>query len=393
MLERLGGRSGAFPSASLLGNLRRTCLAAAVLGVGIGCIVWVRTVATSFERTLIDSLGGTLRAELVVASTRIVSGWVPAPVNHAVLDALSEVPGVLAVAGNRLADATYRDTSIAINAFDPLYFENPEFGQPGLVGEHTASVWDDVANGRGVIVSTNFLLNFGARVGDVIRLDSPTGGVEVPIVGATVAFVSPAGTVEMSRALYERHWNDRQVNRVWVRTERGADLRAVREAIGREVGAKYGAQVFTSGEMLDYLASQARRAFAPIVVIEAIVLLVALIGVGDALASGVIQRTREIGTMRAVGARSRDVARMVLTESMMLATLGLVLATATGLVLATLWVRATLPDLLGWLLQLYVPWPRLAMVAIPTFAVCLAAAILPARAAARLEVKQALRYE
>ena len=104
-------------------------------------------------------------------------------------------------------------------------------------------------------------------------------------------------------------------------------------------------------EFVEYCAAQVRRAFAGVRALAALVLLVMLIGTADALAAGVAERTREIGAMRAVGLRRRHIVRMVLVEGMVLATLGLVLALAAGFALGTLWVKATFPYLVGWVLD------------------------------------------
>ena len=91
--------------------------------------------------------------------------------------------------------------------------------------------------------------------------------------------------------------------------------------------------------------------------------------------------------------RRAPVVRIVLVEALVIGALGLMLGAAAGALLGGLWIHRTLPHLLGWLLALHVPWERGAVVAVATAAVCLVAAILPARRAARLEPAVALRYE
>jgi hypothetical protein len=111
------------------------------------------------------------------------------------------------------------------------------------------------------------------------------------------------------------------------------------------------------------------------------------------LAAGVIERTREIGAIRVVGVRRRSIRRMVLMEGLVLGVIGLALAAASGLALGTLWVDATFPALLGWVLQPHVPYAQAGVVMLLTMAVCVLAALGPARRAASLEPAVALRYE
>jgi len=81
-----------------------------------------------------------------------------------------------------------------------------------------------------------------------------------------------------------------------------------------------------------------------------------LIGMADMLAASVVERTREIGSLRALGLRPRVVRRMILLEATLVGCLGLTVAGMAGGSLGALWVRATFPDLLGWLLGLHLPW-------------------------------------
>jgi putative ABC transport system permease protein len=393
LLDRHSGPAAAFACAGVAQGLRRTALSVAVLAVGIASVLWMRTVTLSFERSLVHALGGSLRADLIVAATRTVSGWMPAPVAADVIDELGRVPGVRNVAGNRLAGWTFHDADIAINAFDPTYFTTAAFEKPPLLGPHASDAWAAVGRGQAVVVSTSFLLNFGVRVGDRVELSTPRGPLVLPIAGATLAFVSPGGTIEMSRDVYERQWRDPLVNRVWVRTEPGAALTAIREDVAARLGASRGLRAVSTADMRDHLVVEARRAFAPMAVIEAVLLLVALLSVGDTLAAGVLRRLREIGTLRALGVRRAPVVRIVLVEALVIGGLGLVLGGAAGALLGALWIHRTLPHLLGWLLAFNFPWRRARWVVLATVSVCLVAAILPARRAARLEPAQALRYE
>jgi putative ABC transport system permease protein len=392
LLDRVSGPAAPFACASVAQGLRRTALAVAVLAVGVASVVWMRTVTVSFERSLVDALGGSLRADLIVAATRIVAGWVPAPVAADVLAEVRQIPGVAHVAGNRLADWTFRDAGIALNAFDPPYFTTAAFEKPPLLGPHAADAWEQVGRGEAVVVSTSFLLNFGVRIGDRIELATPRGPLALPIAGATLAFVSPGGTIEMSREVYEQLWRDPLVNRVWVRTAPDAAVSAVREAVAARLGPSHGLRAVSAADMRDHLVIRARRAFAPLAVIEVVLLVVALLSVGDTLAASVLRRLREIGTLRALGVRRAPVVRIVLVEALVIGALGLMLGAAAGALLGGLWIHRTLPHLLGWLLALHVPWGRGAVVAVATAAVCLVAAILPARRAARLEPAVALRY-
>src|SRR5206468_2601184 len=76
--RRLAGPVGRLAAASLLHNPRRTALTVATLGVGLGCVVWFWTMAQSFRTSLVDALSAAVRADLVVTSAHVTSGYVEA---------------------------------------------------------------------------------------------------------------------------------------------------------------------------------------------------------------------------------------------------------------------------------------------------------------------------
>src|SRR5207244_3321842 len=72
VLGTLTGPSGRFGVASLLEHARRTALTVAMVGVGIGSVVWLLTIVHSLERSVVDTLRGFFQADFIVTSSNIV---------------------------------------------------------------------------------------------------------------------------------------------------------------------------------------------------------------------------------------------------------------------------------------------------------------------------------
>ncbi|GIW42371.1 MAG: hypothetical protein KatS3mg076_2948 [Candidatus Binatia bacterium] len=149
----------------------------------------------------------------------------------------------------------------------------------------------------------------------------------------------------------------------------------------------------TRGELVEYFAGQARQAFSLQYVLEVMVLVLVLVGIGDTLASGVVERTRELGMLRAVGMSRRQLFGMVTLEGLAIGSLGVVLAVVAGVGLGVFWVEEQFPRVMGWKLDLHVPWRVVGGIAVVTMALCLLGSLLPALRAARLSVPEALRNE
>jgi putative ABC transport system permease protein len=163
--------------------------------------------------------------------------------------------------------------------------------------------------------------------------------------------------------------------------------------IGRALGQKHRLQVRRMGEFLDYLASQVRQAFSLLYVMEAVTFLLVLFGIADTLAAGVMERSRQFGTMRAVGLSRARLCQMVLIEGASLGLLGTTLALAIGLVLSVFWVHVQFPALLGWNLELQLPIPFILAGGLLSVLLAVVGALGPSLRAARLAVPAALREE
>ena len=292
LFRRLAGPTGELAIKNITQNPRRAALTVAMLGVGLACVFWLWMVAHSFQASVVDAVSGAMRADLVVSSSHIESGFLEAPVADDLVAELKRIPGATAVVGERTADWQYGGGPISIDAYDPAYFVSSDFGQWPLAGRGLPDLWQTVARGEGAVVSSNFALNLHVKVGDTITLDSPSGPVPLRVVGVVTHFASPRGTVEMSREVYKRFWRDAKVTRAFVRADPKADLGTVRAAIARQLGRTYNLRILSAAEIVDYFASQVRRGFAGVYILAVLVLSVVLVGMADTLAAGVIERTR-----------------------------------------------------------------------------------------------------
>jgi putative ABC transport system permease protein len=119
--------------------------------------------------------------------------------------------------------------------------------------------------------------------------------------------------------------------------------------------------------------------------------IVSLLGVVNTLAMSVIERTREIGVLRALGSSRWLVRQTMLDESMMITLAGAIAGVAVGLLIGFVWVGsigAVMPGIV-----FHLPLATIVGVAVAAVVAGVLAAALPARRAPRLQVIQALNYE
>jgi putative ABC transport system permease protein len=105
----------------------------------------------------------------------------------------------------------------------------------------------------------------------------------------------------------------------------------------------------------------------------------------------VIERTREIGMLRAIGATRRQVRRVVISESLLLAAIGTALGLLAGLYLGYILVLGLTVG--GFPVEYVFPYTGLLAATAAGLIFGVVAAMIPARQAARMEIIRALRYE
>jgi putative ABC transport system permease protein len=365
-------------------------LAAAVLALGLGLMIMAGTLARSFEESVLDFIRHQVRADLVVASTAS-TGWIESPLDGALADRLAALPGVSRVERLRLAEQDFRGERISIDSLEPSAFERPDDFVFSAGDPHTAL--RAVRDGRGVLVSRNFARQFRVGVGDLLDVDSPRGRFRAAVVGTVVDYVSPRGSIIVARPTYEQWWDDRSANRFHVWLAPDATVAAVRTAIAVGPGREHGLKVLTQRELYAYHQDAVHRAFRFTRALEILPLLVAGLGLAEALLAVSLDRRRELALLRAAGATRRQVAGAVVAEAAGVGILGWIGGVAMGLVLSLLWVRVNFAVQLGWDLDFHFATESLPIAAFAALLVSVPAGLVPARRVARLPVVEALRSE
>jgi len=377
---------------SLAEHPRRSSLTVAMIGTSLACVLWLWMVAHSFQEAVITSVSQSMHADLLVSSAHVASGFREAPVSDRIIDSLRQIAGVATIVGERTADWTHAGVAVGIAAYDPEYFSSGIFGQWPLVrGEQ--DVWNRVARGEAVVVSSSFVRNFGTGLGEMLTIDAPLGKLQLPVAGVMVHLASPQGIIGMNRDLYARHWGDSTLTRALVRLDSAAQVDTVQQAIARGAGREFRLRVLAGAEIVDYFANQVERAFLGIYVLAAIALVVSILGISDTLGAEVIERTREIGILRAIGLRRHHLHRAIVVEGAVLTAAGLAIAAVGGLFLGALWVKITFPALLGWVFEPQIPYRMGSAMMATTLLLCVLAVLLPAQRAARMDPAAALRRD
>jgi putative ABC transport system permease protein len=393
--EVLATRRGA-PLAMLAGRsvarrMARVAVTCAVFVVSLATAVSMATALGSIQHTFRRSLDAVLaHVDLLVTAAADPFDPESTPLPGTVAAGVAALPDVTHVSAVRVTRVAYAGSLTALVAVDTAAYADGVRTLHLLAGDPEAAV-RALRAGAGAVVNEPFARRFGRRPGDRLVLAGLAGPVELPIVGiwADNAF-GELGMVLVDRDLYRRRWGDDAVNRLDVVLRPGAAREPTMEAIRARFGQETPLGVLGMREFRHEVEDALARTFALAYPLVAIALAIALLGLVNALSASVLDRRREIGVLRAVGATRRQIVRLIVLESGTIGLVAGVLAVVVGLTLADYMIEVVFRELFG-LTVVYRAAVATALGALVAAAALAAAAgWIPGRQAARLPLREAL---
>jgi putative ABC transport system permease protein len=373
----------------------RNAVTIGALVVGIAIMVGVGIMIQSFRHTVDLWINQTIIADLIIAPTSWLqgeeAGMLTNRLPRAWAERVASLPGVEAV-------DTYRDVIIAISGRPVALVSrdlrlHAERSRYLLVEGDSRVVLPRTVAANGVVVSEVLASALGVRVGDKLPLITPTGVRRFAVMGVFYDYATDGGKVVMDRELYTRIWQDESVTVIPVYTTPGVDAGAVRRRIEDTLGQEGHLVVIGNAELKQEILAIFDRTFTITYALELIAVVVALLGIVNTLLTAVLERQRELATLRAIGASARQICGLILWESAYLGLLGSALGLVGGILLSILLVDVINKQSFGWTIQFVLPGRLLVEAVGLAVAAALVAGYLPARWAAKQSVVDGLRYE
>ena len=240
------------------------------------------------------------------------------------------------------------------------------------------------ARGRdAVIVSEPFANRYRKHAGDRLSLATPAGPVEFAIAGVYFDYSSDRGVVMMDNATMARHFGEQRPTGLTVYLKDGTRAAAVRAQLLERLDGVAGIFIYTNRSLREEVLRIFDSTFAITYALQAIAIVVALLGIVGTLMTLVIERRRELGILRAVGASRGQVRAMIVAEAAMLGTISQVAGVALGVLLALILVYVVNLQSFGWTIHLTIPWTSLLQMSALVIVTTLLAGLYPAQRAMR----------
>jgi putative ABC transport system permease protein len=384
-LIRLPGRVGLFARGNTMRNPKRTSATAAALMIGLAVIAGTSVLVSSARAEIGQQVSAASRTDFYVQATNSASGISPA-----LAGIIARQPGVRAVTEVRETNATVAGAAnrnvegvdpAAIGQFTNLGVAAGQVSALGTPGSGTPSA----PAGGAIMVSTAAAAGGGWKVGDTVQVQFGSYGVYRLRIVAIFANVGPLSDYLVSDATLAADSG--------VRTDSVDLVQAPASARGSIQAALTG---YPGAQLLDqtgYIASQTAALNSLLTLVTAMLVLaivIALLGVVNTLALSIVERTREIGLLRAIGMRRGQLRQMVAVEAMIISVIGALLGTVLGVGLGVALAEALTRSQHA---TVAIPAGQLLIYILATGAAGVLASIGPARRAAKLNMLTAIAAE
>jgi putative ABC transport system permease protein len=238
-----------------------------------------------------------------------------------------------------------------------------------------AEVWPAFAGRDALIVSESCGYRNRVGRGDAIMLSTDRGPHAFDVLGTYSDFASDQGFVLMSRATYERFFDDRGVTSLALFAAAGESNEALVSRLRALVPADQSILIRSNKSLRENSLIVFDRTFAITGVLRLLATIVAFVGVLSALLSLELERAREIGVLRAQGVTPREVRRLVIAETGLVGAIAGLIAIPLGLAVAMVLILVINKRSFGWSLDIEIdPWLFASALAISVFAALLAGA-------------------
>jgi putative ABC transport system permease protein len=363
-------------------NPRRTAITAGAMMISVALVTGISTIFASATTSINKVVDKQLQADLVIAGQQ--TSAIPPAVDPGALARVRELPDVDAVAALSFDGAQINGKQEMVAAYDDF---------PAAVRILKVKTTD----GRiGKLAAGEFVVDDAMaktrkwKVGDRVTIQLPRGEAKPFTLAGVYAKTEATSGIAISWTDATAGFRAATANQAYVKLRPGTDVGTAKGQIDQILKDSPEVNAITRAEWVGQVTQFFDFVLIVVQVLLFVAMLIAVLGIINTLVLSVLERTRELGMLRAIGLRRSKTMWMITVESVVISLFGALLGVAVGAGLGAAVVRA-LKD--KGIPELSLPWTLMAAYLVAGAVVGVVAAIIPAIRAARLNVLNAISYE
>lgn len=383
-------REGNIAQGNLIRQPERAAITASVIAISLAVVLGVTGLLTTLTYGVFSYIDKSLGADFLFIPSSFALGSGNVAAGPELIAAIRQVPGVESATTLRSSFARFGETDVMVVGVDPQTY--PQVSGLELSRGDEQLAYQAMAQGNIVLANGMLATQGKLDLGDDIELLTPAGMRTYTLQGIGNDYMnSKIMTLYISQDLLAKDFFETGDVLLMLNLAANADPAAVRAELDRLEAEYPGFTLYAAQEWKDRMVQDARTRMSITYLLVAVLALPSLIGLANTLGINVLERTREIGVLRAVGATRRQVQRIIMAESLLLAAIGIAFGILAGLWLG--YVMTASMALVGYDLAYFFPWSGILLAVAVGLLIAVLAALHPARQASRLQIITALQYE
>src|SRR6267142_728816 len=382
ILGKIFGVEALLASRSLAGSLRRTSVLVGALSTAIAMMTAVGIMVGSFRETVAVWMGEQLPADLYLRPAGSAAADRHPTISLGLAEKIAKLPGVVAVDRLRAYEISYENMPARLLSVD-VDVAHSHHKSDFFSGRSKEEVLGELRDSNVVLVSEPFANKHNVKRGDFITLALGGRQGSFRIADVYYDYSSERGNILIDRQTLLRYLPDPAPSNLAIYVSPEASLDAVRHEIEQAASGQR-VLLFSNRDLRKEAIRIFDRTFAITYALEAVAVLVAVMGIAGALLALVIDRRRELGLLHFLGAAKNQIRKLILVEAGLLGLLANIAGLLLGFALSLVLIFVINKQSFGWTIRFHWPVGILLAAITMVYVATVLAGLYPAQVAVQL---------
>jgi putative ABC transport system permease protein len=391
VVGRLFKIEGSLASHYLHDSLTRTAITIAALMTALAMLISISTMILSFRKTVGIWVSQAIKADIILTpATAAASGW-DAFLPPEITEKAERHPNIKAIDMIRVTEMEYDGRPILLwAATTPVLLHESQLSF--LRGDDTEIIKRVTKRGE-VIVSETFSLKFGVREGEELFLQTSQGPKSFRIAGVFYDYTTENGMIIIDLGLYREIWNDFRLNRIALFLRDPTSLEGTRQEMAAWFSGRYQILAVSNRELREEILQIFDQTFSVAHALKVIAFIVAVLGIVNAMLALVVERQRDFGVLRAIGAFKGQIRKITLLEAQLMGMVSFLLAVGSGIFLSMVLIYVINKQSFGWTIQFFPVFSVFIQSFVLVVIAAFLAGLIPAHAATKKQIAESVKME
>ncbi len=383
----------AIANENLLRNTNRNSITVSTLMISIALIINIFTLIESYHYSIDRWFNQVNNADFSILSGSSYPEGDLYPMTENRINSIKHLNSIKNIDYYRFYTISYNNNPLVIHSFRMKVAKEHANYTFIKYSKNRNISFDLLKNHNGVFISNSFALSNSIDIGDFIKLKTNKKYHNFKVVGILANYIYDKDIISMDRNTFKRFWNDKQVDIFKIYLKKNINVNQFSKELYKTIDNPEGLLFSSQNDFKNEITNAIDNTFTVFHALELITIMIAMMGITNALLSSIIERKREIAILRTIGATKKQIKSMIITEGGLIGIIGTLMGLISGILISIITVFIINKQTVGWHLEYSLPGYILLCVIIGAIILSVISAYYPAISTFKIKIKEALKYE